>query len=107
MTESEFNALVDDTLLVIEEALDEADSDMDSMMVGGVLTVHCERGAQIIFTRQAAVKQLWVATPDGGFHFDYDEQAKVWRRDSDNQPLLAFLTATFHQHAGELFEFDL
>ena len=107
MTESEFNGLVDDTLLAIDEALDEATTDIDSVNVGGVLKVQCESGAQVIFTRQAPVSQLWVATPNGGFHFDYDEAKASWNRDSDGKPLVSFLLETFATHAGENFSFDL
>lgn len=107
MTESEFNALVDDTLLRIEELLDEqAETDLDYETSGGVLTVRCENGSQIIFTRQAPVRQLWVATVGGGFHFDYADAERGWVRDSDGQPLGAFLAATFRDQAGETFDFD-
>lgn len=105
MTESEFNELVEDTLLQIEESLDEAETDLDYNNAGGVLTVVCENGAHIIFTRQAPVSQLWVATPDGGFHFDYDQNKSAWLRDSDQQSLSQFLAATFAQHAGESLSF--
>ncbi len=106
MNESEFNALVDDTLLSIEETLDEAESDLDYSNAGGVLTVICESGSQVIFTRQAPVSQLWVATPGGGFHFDYDGADKCWKRDSDGEPLARFLTATFGELADESFRFS-
>tara|TARA_R110001583_G_scaffold40781_3_gene130137 strand:- start:288 stop:611 length:324 start_codon:yes stop_codon:yes gene_type:complete len=89
MTESEFNFVVDDALLAIEDALDEAESDLDSENSGGVLTLTCESGSKLIFTRQTPVRQLWIATPAGGFHFDYVE--KQWLRDSDQLGLAQFL----------------
>ncbi|OMH39581.1 iron donor protein CyaY [Motiliproteus sp. MSK22-1] len=111
MNESEFNVLVDDTLLSIEETLDDAETDLDLMNVGGVLTVQCENGVQVIFTRQAAVSQLWIASPDGGFHFDYHKNEESgggqWRRDSDSEPLELFLQRVFAEHAGESFQFAL
>ncbi len=107
MTESDFNSLVDDTLLEIEECLDEAETDIDYMTVGGVLTVSCETGAQIIFTRQITMFQLWVATPNGGFHFDFNESDSAWQRDSDNQSLTDFLSNTFAEVAGESLSFDI
>ncbi|MCW8883939.1 MAG: iron donor protein CyaY [Motiliproteus sp.] len=107
MNESEFNVLVDDVMLKIEDCLDEeSETDLDYMTVGGVLTVKCENGAQIIFTRQAPVSQLWVATPQGGFHFDYDVDTKTWLRDSDQQSFVPFLIATFSEVAGEQLGFD-
>ena len=98
---------MDDTLLSIEESLDEAESDLDYMTVGGVLTVHCESGAQVIFTRQVAVSQLWVATPDGGFHFDYDAEQSAWLNDNTAEPLSPFLQQVFAKHAKETFDFKL
>ena len=54
MTESEFNDKVDATLEAIEEMLDEAETDLDYVTSGGVLTVICENHTQIIFTRHGA-----------------------------------------------------
>lgn len=108
MTESEFNDKVDATLEIIEEMLDEAETDLDYEMTGGVLTVVCENRSQIIFTRQAPVKQLWLATKSGGFHFDFDEVQKTWIRDnSDQTPISGFLQQTFKEQAGEDFNFDV
>ena len=42
----------------------------------GVLTVKFEGGAQLIFSRQEPLRQLWLADRSGGFHFDYDEETK-------------------------------
>lgn len=103
ISESEFNSRVDDTLLAIEEVLDGADSDLDYENSGGVLTVICENGQQVIFTRQAPVRQLWLATPEGGFHFDLVDDS--WQRDSDGCALNQFLTDTFLRCAGESFSF--
>ena len=58
LSESGFNRQVDDSLLAIEEALDEAVSDLDYENSGGVLTITCETGSKVIFTRQAPVQQL-------------------------------------------------
>ncbi|MEH6627600.1 MAG: iron donor protein CyaY [Motiliproteus sp.] len=107
MTESDFNSLVDDTLLEIEDCLEEAETDIDYMTVGGVLTVSCEGGAQIIFTRQITTMQLWIAAPSGGFHFDFSGADSGWQRDSDGQSLTAFLVATFAEFAGETLSFEL
>lgn len=107
MTESEFNDKVDATLEAIEDMLDEAETDLDFMTSGGVLTVICENSTQIIFTRQAPVKQLWVATRSGGFHFDFDEVQDTWVLDSDQTPISGFLNKAFAEQAGEDFAFDL
>ena len=55
----------------------------------------------------APVKQLWVATRSGGFHFDFDETQDTWVLDSDQTPLSIFLNQAFAEQAGETFEFQL
>ena len=108
MTESEFNEKVEDTLEAIEALLDnEAETDLDYDTVGGVLTIICENRSQIIFTRQAPVSQLWVATVDGGYHFDFSDDLNTWVLDSDQTPLSTFLSATFAKQAGEDLTFSL
>lgn len=107
MTESEFNDKVDATLTAIEEVLDDAETDLDYVTSGGVLTVVCENRSQIIFTRQAPVLQLWVATRSGGFHFDYDATQDTWILDSDGTPISPFLDGVFADQAGEQFSFAL
>ncbi|WP_372740007.1 iron donor protein CyaY [Neptunomonas sp.] len=107
MNESEFNDLVDVTLQQIEERLDDAESDIDYLISGGVLTIKCENRSQIIFTRQTPVLQLWLATKDGGFHFDYDVTSKQWLRDSDQTPLVDMLNHAYVTQTGEPLTFDL
>ena len=107
MTESEFNDQVDATLDRIEEILDDAETDIDVQLGGGILTIICENRTQLIFTRQAPVKQLWLATKSGGFHFDFDSESERWVLDSDGQPLDQFFTKAFSEQAGEALEFDL
>lgn len=107
MNESEFNQLIDDTLTTVEERLDDAETDLDYINNGGVLTIICENQSQIIFTRQTPVLQLWLAARSGGFHFDYDAATKTWLRDSDNVSLKDVLNTVFTEQAGETFAFDL
>ncbi len=104
LSESDFNHQVDDSLLAIEEVLDEAESDLDFENSGGVLTITCESGSKVIFTRQAPVRQLWIAVPFGGFHFDWADGR--WLRDSDQLPLAQFLAETFATLAGETLSFE-
>ena len=103
MTESEFMSRVDETLERIEEIMDDAETDLDCESTGGMMTVKCENGSQIIFTRQPPVLQLWVATRHGGFHFDHN--GSQWLRDTDGAALADVLAQTFAEQAGETFDF--
>lgn len=101
MSESTFNRRIDDTLRAIEEALDAAASDLDYEGSGGILTLHCANGSQVILNRQTPVRQLWLAARSGGFHFDWDDAAQGWVRDSDGAGLLPVLQEILAAQCGE------
>lgn len=52
MNTADFNEKVETTISAIEDALDDCDADLDWDMVGGVLTIECENGSQVIINRQ-------------------------------------------------------
>ena len=101
MTESEFNNLVDDVLQRIEEDLDEIGVDFDYVTAGGVLTLSFENGSKLIINRQTPVTQIWVATPDGGHHFDFDESSHRWLNDKNGEELFAALSRYCSELSGE------
>lgn len=105
MTESEFNQRVDDTLIAIEEAIDAAGADIDYESAAGILTLTVEaNGSQIIINRQGPVKQLWLATRSGGYHFDWSEEAGGWVRDSDRTPFAAMLNQALTEQGADALE---
>ncbi|MFO7593836.1 MAG: iron donor protein CyaY [Pseudomonadota bacterium] len=107
MTESEFNQRVDDTLVAIEEAIDEAGADIDYEGAGGILTLTIEaNGSQIIINRQTPVKQLWLATRRGGYHYDWSDEAEGWVLDSDGTPFVRMLNEALVEQGGEALELD-
>ena len=105
MTETEFYSLYQDTLLSIEDAIEELDADLDLESMDGVLTVSCPDGSQIIITPQRANQQLWLAARSGGFHFVWDEDDSEWQLTKDSTPLREKLQAVFQEQAG--LELDL
>lgn len=82
MNESEFNDIVDDIFVemedAVEEACDETGADIDCETSSGILTLSFENGTQIILNRQAPLKQIWLASKQGGFHFDFDDDSDQW-----------------------------
>ena len=82
MNESEFNDVVDDILIeiedAIEEACDETGADIEYETASGILTLDFANGSQIIINRQAPLQQIWVAAKQGGFHFDFNEESEQW-----------------------------
>ena len=71
MNESQFTTQVDQTFRAIEDAVEAANADIDFDQQAGVLTLLFDDGRKLIFSRQAPVKQLWLAAPTGGFHFNW------------------------------------
>jgi CyaY protein len=95
----EFNQMVEATLSAIEDALDACDADLDWDSAGGILTIECENGSQVIINRQAPTQQIWVAAKAGGFHFDYHPSEDCWKQ--DDLELFAFLNAALSEQSGE------
>lgn len=72
MTEAEFNDQLDALYEQIEDAVDELDADVDCEISGSVLTLSSPDGSSIIFSRQSATRELWLAARSGGFHFAWN-----------------------------------
>lgn len=106
LTEARFHDLVDATQEALEDIFDGCDNDLDQESSGGVLTVKFENGSQLIFSRQEALRQLWLAAPSGGFHFDYDEESGKWQCDKSEELLGEMLTRLVQKQAGADLDFD-
>lgn len=100
MDESEFNDLVDETFEAVELALDAASGEVDYESGGGVLTVEFDNGTSLVFSRQPAARQLWLAARSGGFHFEYDPAAGDWRGTRDGALLRPFVVAACREQGG-------
>jgi len=101
MNESEFQEIADHTIEDIQEAIDDSDADIDYDEIGGVLTLEFENGSKIIFSKQGAMNQLWMAARSGGYHFDYDEDLQQWLCDSgEKEELYAMLSRLSSEQAG-------
>ena len=99
MDESEFNQNVDETLQAIEEGLENCDADLDWDISGGILTIECDNGSQVIVNRQTPTRQIWVAARAGGFHFDYDKEKESWLQ--GELELFSLLNQALSEQSGE------
>ncbi len=110
MNTSEFNDQIDETLLAIEEAIEdliqESDLDLDYVTSAGILTISLGAGGKLILNRQAPVKQLWLAAKSGGYHLDWNNGE--WYTDRDNEPLTELFNRVFTEQTGidAGFKFD-
>ena len=106
MNESEFREIAEQTIEDLQDAIDDSGADIDYDEIGGVLTLEFENGSKIIFSKQGAMNQLWMAAISGGFHFDYDEAKKQWVCDSgDKEDMLSMLSRLASEQAGEIVKF--
>ena len=104
MNEAEFNDQLDSLFDEIEDAVEDLDADIDADNSGGVLTLNCPDGSAIIFSRQSASRELWVAARSGGFHLGWDgERWYCARSEEDLATLLARVT---REQIGEALELD-
>ena len=102
MNEAEFQELADQTIEDIQDAIDKSGADIDYDEVAGVLTLEFEDGSKIIFSKQGAMNQLWMAARSGGFHFDYQEASEQWLCDSgDKEELYEMLSRLSSEQVGE------
>ena len=102
MNEAEFQKITDQTIEDIQDAIDESGADIEYDEIGGVLTLEFENGSKIIFSKQGAMNQLWMAAKSGGFHFDYQEASEQWLCDSgDKEELYDMLSRLSSEQAGE------
>ena len=105
MNDSEFHRLADTLWLTIEERLDDwdGDSDIDCEINGGVLTITFENGSKIIINRQEPLHQVWLATKQGGYHFDL--KGDEWICDRSGETFWDLLEQAATQQAGETVSF--
>jgi len=107
MNDTEFQEIADQTIEDIQDAIEDCGADIDYEEVGGVLTLEFENGSKIIFSKQGAMKQLWMAARSGGFHFDYDEGSEIWLCDSgDKEELYEMLSRLASEQSGEEVSFS-
>jgi CyaY protein len=106
LTEARFHDLVDTVQQAVEDIFDDSDLDLDLENSAGVLTVRFENGTQLIFSRQAPIRQLWLAARSGGFHFDYDDASERWICDSSDELLGEMLARITLEQSGASLEFE-
>ena len=98
MDDSEFQEIVDDEFVRIEDRVDELELDVDIDASGGVLTFTLDSGSSIILSRQIASHEIWVAAKSGGFHLKRADGG--WHCDNTDESLEHLLNRAFMEQAG-------
>lgn len=105
MDESAFQARVDAVFAAIEAALDAAESDIDSEISGGILTLEFENHSKVIINRQAFNREIWVAAKSGGFHFRFD--GAEWRDTRSGESLQTLLARVIAEQGGTVMSITI
>jgi CyaY protein len=88
LSDSQFEALADETLAALERAFDASGVEADVQAKGaGVLEIEFEGGERMVINRHGAARELWVAARSGGLHFRHDGAA--WRDTRSGEELFA------------------
>ncbi len=106
MNENEYNRCVDELMLQIEDSIEDSLVDIDCENSSGILTLTVEtNGSQIILSRQAASREVWLAARSGGFHFVLKDS--IWRDTKTDETLDNRLQQAVKLQAGEFVDFNL
>ncbi len=98
MNDSQFHKLADTVFVRIEDTLDNCDFDIDYQKIGSVFYIYLPSGTKLVLNKQEPLHELWLATPENGFHFQYNNQQ--WQDKRNHHELFALLSKTCSQHLG-------
>ncbi len=100
MNESEFLIACDDFFHKMEDRVDRLGrEDIDLNAGDGKLALEMEDGTKFILSRQRAVSQIWLAEPNGGWH--YSEKNGRWLCDKRGSDLVSDLEALLSKKLGQ------
>lgn len=79
MTETEFLDRVTGIWRDVESRVDlwseTAGIDMEAVRVGSVLEIEFESGRKVVINAQTPMRQIWLASPRGAFHYQWSGSA--------------------------------
>jgi len=85
----------------LDEAIDDADADLDWSLNDGVLSIDCGPRGKLVVNRHVPNREIWIAAKSGGFHFHVE--GTYWRDTRSGEELAAALTRIMREQAS----FDL
>ena len=106
MSTQDFYERIDDTFEAVETRLEVLEEDPDIVSAEGVINVKFVNGVVFVFSRQPPAEQLWLATPGGGFHYEWDEDAEDWRDTKTGDLFKPFLVAQLAEHVDIAFDWN-
>lgn len=89
--------------LEMEDALEDCDMDINNE----VFTLDFPDGAKLIINKQAPMEQLWLASPEGPAHFNYEAEQDEWVNDRTGEGLISTLERVLSDKTGETIRIEL
>lgn len=102
MDEQRFRQLADETFKRILDGFDAIDADdADVDTAGNTINITYKNGTRCVVNTQGAVRQIWLAGGQSGWHFSYDDAAQKWLHDKGTgDELFDVLTRLTRQALG-------
>lgn len=104
MNESEFNSQIETTLDALEAQLEDIELDIDIELEQGILTLTLEDDSKIIFSRQSATLELWIAAVSGGYHLGFTDGN--WYCQKTSETLADLLNRLLTEQTGQRIAFN-
>lgn len=104
MNDSQFHSLAEDVFQRIEDGLESLETEVDYEQAGSVFYIYLPNDVKLVLNKQEPLHELWLATPENGFHFCYNDGKWLNKRGSDE--LFTLLTTCCQKHLGHC-AFDL
>lgn len=98
MSEQDFLQRCDRLLGALEDALDHADLELESSRQGQVLELEFEDRSRMVINGNAPLREIWVASRAGGFHFRLE--AGRWMDTRGAGELYACLSRWISEQSG-------
>jgi len=80
MNDTEYHQIVDEAFKRLEEVIDDSGADIDYEVVGNVMNLEFNDRSQIVINKQEPMKEIWLASKSGGFHFSYVDSQWICSR---------------------------
>ncbi|PSB91555.1 iron donor protein CyaY [Candidatus Pandoraea novymonadis] len=97
MTESEFLSMGEAVLAKVEVGLETSGADVDCERTGNVLTLTFDGGSKIIINLQTVMREIWVASCSGAFHYRFCDDR--WYDTRDGSEFFQALSGFATEHA--------
>jgi CyaY protein len=104
MNDTEYHQIVDEVFNQLEETIDDSGADIDFEIIGNVMNLEFSDRSQIVINKQEPMKEIWLASKSGGFHFSYIDDK--WICSKTGSEFFSFVKNECGKQAGEDIDWD-